>query len=60
MTVRAMKAGAVGFLTKPFKDTVLVDAIRQAIERSRAELQRVSEMRVLQTCYASLTARNAR
>jgi FixJ family two-component response regulator len=57
MSVRAMKAGAVEFLTKPFKDNVLVDAIRQAIERSRAALRRESEMEVLRNCYASLTPR---
>ena len=40
MTVRAMKAGAVEFLTKPFKDDVLLDAIRGAIERSLTALRR--------------------
>jgi FixJ family two-component response regulator len=39
-SVQAMKAGAVEFLTKPFKDDVLLDAIRAAIERSRAALRR--------------------
>jgi FixJ family two-component response regulator len=57
MTVRAMKAGAVEFLTKPFKDDVLLDAIRQAIERSRAALREQSEMLTLRECYASLTQR---
>ena len=57
MTVRAMKAGAVEFLTKPFKDDVLLDAIRAAIERSRVALRRESEMRLLQDSYASLTPR---
>jgi FixJ family two-component response regulator len=57
MTVRAMKAGAVEFLTKPFKDDVLLDAIRGAIERSRVALRQESEMRVLRACYASLTPR---
>jgi FixJ family two-component response regulator len=57
MTVRAMKAGAIEFLTKPFKDDVLVDAIRQAIERSRAALRQESELRGLRECYASLTQR---
>src|SRR6476619_7600192 len=47
MTVQAMKAGAVEFLTKPFKDTVLLDAIRSAIDRSRAALRSESEMQVL-------------
>jgi FixJ family two-component response regulator len=57
MTVRAMKAGAVEFLTKPFNDDVLLNAIRDAIERSRAALRLDSEMRTLRTCYASLTPR---
>jgi FixJ family two-component response regulator len=57
MTVQAMKAGAVEFLTKPFKDDVLLDAIRDAIERSRAALRQDSEMRALRDCYASLTPR---
>ena len=57
MTVRAMKAGAAEFLTKPFKDDVLLDAIRNAIERSRAALRLDSEMRALRNCYASLTPR---
>ena len=57
MTVQAMKAGAVEFLTKPFKDDVLLDAIRGAIERSRAALRLDSEMRALKDCYASLTPR---
>ena len=57
MSVQAMKAGAVEFLTKPFKGDVLLDAIRGAIERSRAALRRASEMRVLRNCYASLTPR---
>ena len=45
MTVQAMKAGAVEFLTKPFEDDVLLDAIRGAIERSRAALELEAEMR---------------
>ena len=57
MTVKAMKAGAVEFLTKPFKDDVLLDAIRGAIERSRAALRQESEMQVLRSTYASLTPR---
>jgi FixJ family two-component response regulator len=57
MTVRAMKAGAVEFLTKPFKDDVLLDAVRGAIERSRAALRRDAEMRTLRHCYESLTPR---
>ena len=57
MTVRAMKAGAVEFLTKPFDDDVLLDAIHHALERSRAALQEQSEMQVLRSCYSSLTPR---
>jgi FixJ family two-component response regulator len=57
MSVQAMKAGAVEFLTKPFKDDVLLDAIRGAIERSRVALRLDSEMRALRTCYESLTPR---
>jgi FixJ family two-component response regulator len=57
MTVRAMKAGAVEFLTKPFDDDVLLTAIRSAIERSRAALVRDAEMRALRDCQASLTTR---
>jgi FixJ family two-component response regulator len=57
MTVRAMKAGAVEFLTKPFRDDVLLNAIRGAIERSRAALRLDSEMRTLRNCYESLTPR---
>ena len=57
MSVQAMKAGAVEFLTKPFRDDVLLEAIRGAIERSRAALRQDSEMQVLRSCYASLTSR---
>ena len=57
MTVKAMKKGAVEFLTKPFKGDVLVNAIRQAIKRSEATLIRESELQVLRTRYASLTHR---
>jgi len=57
MTVRAMKAGAVEFLTKPFKDDVLLDAIRHAIERSGVALRQQSELHALRDCYASLTQR---
>ncbi len=57
MSVRAMKAGAIEFLTKPFRDDELLQAIRDAIERSRAALRLDSELRTLRDCYASLTQR---
>jgi FixJ family two-component response regulator len=56
-TVQAMKAGAVEFLTKPFGDDVLQNAISQAIDRSRAALAHEAELRSLRDCYASLTPR---
>ena len=57
MSVRAMKAGAVEFLTKPFQSDVLLDAIRGAIERSHGALQQASELHVLTEAYRSLTQR---
>jgi len=57
MTVRAMNAGAVEFLTKPFDDEVLSSAIRNAIERSESALGDEASMRVLRECYASLSPR---
>ena len=57
MTVRAMKAGAVEFLMKPFKDDVLLGAIRSAIERSVTALREESETQLLRSRRASLTPR---
>ena len=56
-TVRAMKAGAVDFLVKPFDDAVLLRAVRESLERSRMALDREFEMRDLRNCYAALTPR---
>jgi FixJ family two-component response regulator len=57
MTVKAMKAGAVEFLTKPFNDVVLLSAISQALERSRIALEHDAEIQMLRDSYASLTRR---
>jgi FixJ family two-component response regulator len=57
MTVQAMKAGAVEFLTKPFDDEVLLTAIRHAIKRSMAVLDDQAEIRELRASYESLTPR---
>lgn len=57
MTVQAMKAGAVEFLTKPFKDDVLLTAIWAALERSRVALGLKAEMGILRDRYASLSQR---
>ena len=57
MTVQAMKAGAVEFLTKPFGDEVLLNAIRKSIERSKVLLDRDGEIRGLRARYDRLTSR---
>ena len=57
MTVQAMKGGAVEFLTKPFDNDVLLSAIQNAIERSRAALGHEAEIRALRDRYASLSRR---
>ena len=56
-TVRAMKAGAVDFFTKPLVDDVLLSAIRNAIDRSCAALGNAEHMRTLRDSYASLSRR---
>ena len=57
MTVRAMKAGAAEFLTKPFDDQVLLDAIHAAIDRDRARRRDVASLAVLKARYDELTQR---
>jgi len=57
ITVQAMKAGAIEFLTKPISGDVLLHAIQHAIERSSAALNQEEELRELRNCYASLTLR---
>jgi FixJ family two-component response regulator len=57
MTVKAMKSGAVEFLTKPFRDQDLLDAIHQALERDRVTRQQQSEHAELRKRYEVLTAR---
>jgi FixJ family two-component response regulator len=57
MTVRAMKSGAVEFLTKPFRDQDLLDAIQQALERDRVARQQQNEVAELQHRFERLTAR---
>ena len=57
LAVRAMKAGAVEFLTKPFRDQDLLDAIQVALERDRAWQQRQTEINMLRRRFESLTPR---
>jgi FixJ family two-component response regulator len=57
MTVKAMKSGAVEFLTKPFRDQDLLDAINQALDRDRVARREQSELAELRKCYEALTAR---
>jgi FixJ family two-component response regulator len=57
MTVEAMKSGAVEFLTKPFRDQDLIDAIQGALKRAGDLRQQQAEVAQLQECYAKLTAR---
>jgi len=57
MSVKAMKSGAVEFLTKPFRDQDLLDAIQQAIERDRARRQQQGELADWQQRYKTLSAR---
>jgi len=56
-SVRAMKAGAIEFLTKPFEDDVILASIGSALELSRVALRLESEMRALRSCHESLTPR---
>src|SRR5438270_4847476 len=57
MTVQAMKAGAVEFLTKPFSDDVLLTAVQHALERSSTALANEAQTRALRDCHKSLTPR---
>jgi RNA polymerase sigma factor (sigma-70 family) len=57
MSVRAMKAGAVEFLTKPFRDQDLLDAVRIALERDRARREQDKDVMILQRRFDSLTSR---
>jgi FixJ family two-component response regulator len=57
MSVRALKSGAVEFLTKPFRDQELLDAIQQALQRDRVALEEAAEVHELRRRYETLTTR---
>jgi FixJ family two-component response regulator len=57
MSVKALKSGAVEFLTKPFRDQDLLDAIQQALQRDRAAREQQAEINALHERYETLTAR---
>ena len=57
MSVRALKSGAVEFLTKPFRDQDLLDAIQQALQRDRAAREQLADINDLEVRYRSSTAR---
>jgi RNA polymerase sigma factor (sigma-70 family) len=57
MSVQAMKAGAIEFLTKPFREQDLLDAVGQAIERDREHRKNEGELSELRRCFAQLTPR---
>jgi FixJ family two-component response regulator len=60
MSVRAIKEGAVDFLTKPFRDQDLLDAIQRALENDRAARQERARVTELRRCYESLTKREGK
>ena len=57
MTVRAMKAGAIEFLTKPFRDQDMLDAVQIGLERDRDRLEKETKAAELKTSFESLTSR---
>lgn len=56
-TVKAMMAGAVDFFTKPYQDDLLLNSVREALDRSRLTIAHEAKMQVLRDCYASLSPR---